>query len=1311
MADQLADILNSVSTDPQGAVAPSAPTWAAKALQLLTQGQRTAGNIGISLADAVSGGPLRRDTMRAIQGGDASFPEMRTYAGQAARIPTDIVGGALMLPNLPNAVTELATDRDQSSWRIDPLMDAFENVHQKGQDVGQAIAGKPLNDSLLEGSPTDLGASWTRLIAGAAIPIPGSWQAKMTNGLQKVSGGNAAAQMAAKTATTTMEMLTPLTLNPKAVAPNIVASAAIAPALEIAVANHENAKEQIAAGSEQAKGALDVAAQGAQEVRNAKAIQASILPVTTGDDTTDAVIGASLLGAAVFSQMKFNIAGRVLNGTKKAVTSYDPNNVLEKTEMPWSTLIEQQYIKRAASSEEAFKQVLKSQNAPDVEARVTAIKESNSMRTGAAVDTRLKSFYNDGTLPDSRHSAQPLNDLYVRYGQLPEQDKGLLDYALISQREIDTRRINKVAFDLYDTDTRDLLNYVNTAKANPAVKQLFDDYLATTRVLGNYMEEQRRFTPGEIKQFRNKNPNYVATNITDPSGNWLSQRTPGQFKGLKTFEEMGSPMRLLPQYVDEVVRSTEGKKMQRDFFNEFMHAKGRNDPYAQKLIGRTLTDAPPKESKDLFVHWRNGRGESRWTEVTDVAVRNSVRGATNPSALQIHKGFGKATRWYESGAVGTAAAVTGNIFAPKSYLYARTFGSVFRPEGVATSPLDKLVQEITQRTIGKKIGVPEPFTAMPMDIFNMARGVQAVFIQRGAVALRNSVIKGGPLAKMYDGVRPYVPMGPQTAQAAADALATMYKKTGAAMLQRDGLLGPGTFASVDPALSYRQAESVLRAKGVWGWMGETGTFIGDVLHAITTAPAITTKQLNKNLPKSQVNNAIRNMSGDPGAAGAYRNADTLAASVNTIPWMNIFLQSGFRMVSGGKKNIAGAAAGIMGTAVMPEVMLSLWNATAGPEYVDYAYTQRPAELQASSFYIAIPGADPAEGVEIPVDPWLRPFKTVGQVLATSYLGLLDGSFFSPDNEMIQQAGRDMVLHQHKETFKGALSQTLSPPVPGFVQGAAGLADLDMRSWWDIRKRGEKLNAGFSDAQGPKGAMFLEHYGFGHLQDLLKGLGAQAGATVYTMLDDTLTRRFGENYGRNEENQSWSESIKQGVAANAKMNLKKSGEMLGTASLFDHARAISPSMESAGVLVQEKLNGLRSISEGFKTGTQSGNATDMTGKKERGWQELLGTGPIGPRDEVMAIVAQRASEVYQELSTAYSGARKDLYAQRQSVSTSSRYSPQNKRYIMNEIADEIIQMDRKMLVDIERAEAVISNQLGVPVKFDKVKMNKGQEQFK
>lgn len=1311
MADPLAEILNRVNANPQVAPPVQMPQahWSAKLLGAL--GDLASNSSLFNLPKyAVNVVTQPEETL------NKAVDQTRMEAGQLARVPTDVVGGITVLPNLPDTLSQVIAGK--KIGRFETLDSAADAIHSAGQSVGEAIAGKPLNDSLIRGTPEELGASWMRLLTGAALPIPGTWQAKMSSALQKVSSGNAAADAIAAGAVKTMEVLTPLTLNPKAVVPNVAIASTIAPALELAVANHQQAAADLQKGSEATKGALDVAGQGAMEAREASAqrtIQAGMLPSITGDDTTDAIISAGLLSAAVFAQGKYNIAGRILKGTKKALTSYDPKNPLDATELGTWDLFEQQARNRNRGMEVSLEKALKERKAPNVKQQVNDFAESSAMRTGASVDTRMKSAFIYGELPDSAVKIRPINDWYVLHGQLDDAEKQLLDRALIAHRERDTRKIQKVWHDLYTTNTRDLEAYITQARANPRIRYLMDDYLETNRALAKYMDEQKRFSSKEIKQFQSMNPNYVAANITKDGGRWLDRREVKMNGGLDSFEKIGSPSQLWPQYIDEVFRSTEGKKIQRDFLSEMIRGKDAGFAYESKLIGRTVSEKPAGNSAGYFVHWRNSRGESRWTEVNDAAVRDSLNNATNPTALQLHKGLASVTRLYESGAVGTAAAVTGSVFAPKSAIYARTFGSAFRPKGIATSPLDKFMQTLTNG----KMGVPEPFTALPMDIWNAVNGVAAVLIQRGAQSLHNSVLRQGPVARSLDAILPAIPIGPNTAKAAADGLATLYKRSGAHELQQRGLIGPGTFMSVDPALSYREAEKVLRANGLMGGLRETSTFVSDILHAITSAPAVTTMQLNRGKNVKEVSNAIRNMSGDPGASGAFRNASGAAAVVNFIPWGNIFIQSGFRLIDGFKKNPSGAVAGITTTAMMPELMSGMWNASLGAEYVDYQYMQRTPDQVASSIYIGIPGRLPSEGVEIPIDPWLRPFKGVAAYLGGAYLGLLDGSLYKPENSLQLQAIKDAVNHrflgspmENGTLPNSIMAQTIMPPVPGPLAAAGAMAGVQVRNWNDVRPLSEKHNAGFTEGTGPKGSMFLDKWGPAHLEDIVRGIGAQFGANVYTMLNETLTRRFSEQLGRNETNQSPKEAVKQGFIANVEQKLKDSGRMFGTGSLFDNALAISPAVEAAGTLVSGKLDGLRKAQEAFAASTLPGGTSQtVIGDKKRGFQEYMGVAPVDAPDDTLNVLGREATRIYQELSTAYGGARKDLFDQRQSIAQSSRYSPQLKRYMMNEIADQIIQLDRRMLVDIERREAVISQQLGVPVKFDKLNLNRGSEQFK
>lgn len=1338
MADPLAEILNRINANPQSetVTSPQQPPWAMKALNAVLNVQKrsieTVPRIAASLLDAATLGPVRRDAVRATQEGDASFPESRTYAGQGARVVSDVVAGAVNFPNLPALLSDVVGGPKLP--QSDMLGEAAEEIHKKGKSVGESIAGRSLNDSLLDGSTTDLGASWVRLIAGAAIPIPGSWQAKMASGLQKVSAGNATVDTIAAGATKALEILTPLTLNPKMVTPNIVVASAIGPALELAVANHEQAAASIKAGSEQVKGALDVAGQGATEVRDASAVrtvQAGMLPSVTGDDTTDAVIGASLLGAGVIAQMKFNIAGRALTGAKSAMsgvkaglTGYDPTNAFDKTNVGFLDLLETQGGNRNLPMAVTLGKSLRERNTPDANAREVQFREMAAMRSGPSVTTRMETFVRDGQLPDSIIKVKAPSDHYaVRV--TPEQEQ-LIDRTLLSIRELDTRRIHKVPFDLYNTPTRDLEAIVRAGRADPTVSALVDDYLATNRKLGKYMGDQARISRTEMNKFFAQNPNFVASNLKQrdgTQGRWINPRNVKANEGLETFEELGSPRQLWPQYWDEVIRSTEGKKVQREYLMEMRTAARNGDKTARDIIGRELDHPPPHNTEGYYVHWRDALGNSKWTEIKDAAVRHSLQDVTNPAALQMHKGLFDMwkrlpfTRVYETSAVGVPAAATGSQFATTSAKYTAQFGAAFRPKGIAASPLDKWMQDLTEHYTGKRVGIPgEVLSAVPHHIYNATNGIIAVLAQRGSMAIRNSLIRDGIVGKGLNAVLPQLPIGPNTAQAVADGMNTLYKKSIAAQLQNRGIMGPGTMMSVDPALSYKNAEQLLRSHGVIGKFKEAGTFVQDILHAITSAPAHTMHQLNKGRVHPDVlANAVRTMSGDPGASGAYRNAKWAAHLTNTIPWGNIMAQAGYKALRGFRENPKGAVGGIVNVAAIPTSMSVMWAAAAGPEYLDYLLNQRTPDRLASSIYIAIPGMDPEQGAEITMDPMLSPFIAMSALTTAANLGMLDGSIYRPENAPLRDAIVDLTMHRahfgKDGVGRSVLGRAVIPPMPGPLQAGGAALGAPVRSFIEeARPRDNKHRGGFSEGEGPRPETYMNMYGPAHLEDIVRGLFTTMGVNILHMLDDTFTARFSGDMGRNEPNQGWKEAAQKGFISNFSQNARDS--MKEATPLFDSFLAISPAKEASAVRIQEKLQGLRSVMEAYGSSTLPGGAPQtVTGNKKTGQMPYTGVAPIGARDEIIQRIGLEAGRIYREIGSLQQASIKQLHDDRSSIAQSNKFGPAEKRALMNERAMEIIERNRRLLADIERQESIISRNLGVPVKFDKLNLNKGSEQFK
>lgn len=1324
MADPLAEMLNRVGASPQTAqpIQPVEPHWT----------QKLANALG---AVAQYGNPVTAPIAYLKEALNGTFVQNeRERVGQLARIPTDVVGGALSLPNLPDTLSQVFGG--PKIGRIDALDTASDAVHETGKNIGEAIAGKPLNDSLIEGTPAELNASWARLLAGAAIPIPGSWQAKMSGALQKVSAGNATVDAIASTAAKTMEILTPLTLDSKAAVPNIAIAGTLAPALELAVANQQQAKADVKAGGEQVKGALDVAAQGAKEARDATAqhvVQAGMLP-STGDPITDIAIGTSLLGATVLAGARFNMMGRVFKNADKAET-------YNSTRLGFLDKLESQGGDRVLPLSKTLGEVLNSQGNPSAETQRIRFREESASRQGASVDMRLQSVYTDGTLPDSKLKFEPIQNLFSERKNLSEEEQALLGRAILSTEERNYRLTHKMQrANLLDVETQELEANINQARANPRMNYLMDKYFETTSNLNKYMPEQGRMTLKEANDFKKNNPYIVASRVLDTNGGegrWLN---PSLVKknngtGFRTFDDMGDPYLFLPRYIDEVVRSTEGKKIQRDYFIPMIRARDAGDPIAKEILGHTIDKPPSGESAGLYVHWRDPSGNSKWTRVNDSYVRAAAHDVTNPSALQLHKGLGDIladaasglpygvgkpvgllrSKMYQDAAVGASAAVTGSPFSPVSLKYTATSSSAMRPAGIASGPIDKIIQDMTQDFFGKKIGLPGAgYAEMPWHIFNAAESIRAMLMQRGAGALRNSIIQDGPLSKLFN------VMGPNTAEATANALASAYKRHAASDLRQSGIMGPSAYMSIDPALAFKQAEQMVRG----GVLKETGQFVLDMLHAVTSAPALTMYKANKEMlndvnSKARLMNAIRTMSGDPGASGLYSGVvgKGIAHTVNTIPWANSgLIQPGFKLLRSFRENPQGTVAGIFNIAVVPAIVTTLWNASQGPDYADHQFNIRPPERTASHYYIGVPGKAPDQGVEFALDPAFRPFKILGEMLAGHILGIANGELFGPENEVALNAVRHMSQHRWGSLGpdsipRAAINQAIMPPVPNIVQLPFAMAGMPIRDWLgEATPRNDKQQSGFTEGAGPQGQSFMHKYGPAWLEDALRSIGAMAASNIYHMLDDTLTRRFSGDMGRSEPNQSTSDALYGGVVQNFGRNLRNSAKE-GT-PLFNSYLSISPSKESAAVAVKEKLDGLRKFAEAYGSATMpGGNPQDFAGNKRIGFTEYTGISPMQPQDAVMAALGREAGRIYQQLSTVHGASIKALYEDRQSIQSSNKFSPDEKLGKMNARAYEIVMRERALLADIERYENGISANLGVPVKFDKMNLNRGSGQFK
>ena len=1341
MADQLADILNRISANPQGGAAPARsvlPEWAQRLSGTIDSWNAGATRVANSLDEAINAGNPTNVIKNYINDPAKAWADERRTAGQLARVPADIVQGALALPNLPDTVTRLATGGEKGVGRFESLDTIGEKVHDVGKQVGESIAGQPLNNELLSGTPEEKASNWARLFASSAIPMmPGSWQAKMADAAKKVSAGNAVAEAALKTAGTALEVLSPMAVTTKAIPASVIGAGVVAPALEMVVENHIKAQESLKAGQEQSKGALDVAAQGAKEAREAdvqRTVQAGMLPSITGNDTVDA-IGVGVLGAAVLIGGRYAMAGRALKAQKSA----DP--------FGWTHLkkIDQDVAEASDRTLPLWKSVGNvERNQGNTSANVIEmrIKEDTARRSGMSSNVRQEVFMITGELPDSKIKVNPPDNLFAGLGRLEQADPAryqTLIRGMIAQREIDTRNITKQWHDLSDIDSRELGRYVAAMRADPELALYSTQIKQLMNALADYTAEGTRFAKREVKAFKSQNPNFIPTTKVAKDGSqgrWLNPRNITESnRGLKTFEEIGDPIKNIPSYIDEVIRSTEAHKSKRDTLLPLIKAHNRGNSLAKKLIGDTTRTKPPTETEGLYVHWRDVHGESAWTRVNDSFLRRSLHDMANPTALQLYKGLGdiiadafqkvpiaKQLTWLlrtssqQQMNVGVPAALSGSPFALTSLKYTAVPSSIMRPPGIASGPFDKFVQDTTQKVLGKRIGLPGAgYLEMPWHILNAVEGVRGVFYQRGAQALKHGIVAPGPISKHL------ALLGPGAAQEAADAATKRFNKSAAYELKQSGIMGPSTWMSVDPANTRRNVEELLKKNA----FGEFGQIILDMLHAIASAPATTALKANKHLlddpvTKARLMNSIRTMAGDPGSSGLFGAGRgpvgagvgrAAAHVVNTIPWGNSgLIQPFFKLVDSFRTHPKSVAAGLFTGVIAPTIISTYLTAAQGPEYSDHQFNIRPPDRVASHWYFPIPGMAPDQGAELVVDPGMRMFKLMAEVLAGEMMGIASGILFKPEMAAQYRAVQDMIGKRRGEVAKEMINQSLMPALPNLVTFPAAAFGVPVRDWFgDARPRNEKIQQGFTEGSGPSGASWMDRYAPAWVEDITRALGGLAMSNALKMFDDTMTARFTNDIGRNEENATWKEAWRQGVNQNFKANLRNT--MKEATPLFDSYLAISPSKEASAITVQEKLNGLRKFKDAYASATNPGGTPAMRGNNKVGQEPYSGVAPIAAPDILTQQLAQAASQVYQDLSSTHGARIKSLYEDRNSISQSSKFSPDNKRGKMNARAYQIIQQNRALLADLERYESSLSAMFGVDIKFDKLNLNQGQEQFR
>lgn len=1296
--DSLADALNRVSADPQAASPTPQKSWL----------RRTYDYVADTNLNSLSEALLRINPVTSLPllAKDASegklIENLRTQLGSVSQVPTDVVAGVTALPGLAGLISGAVGG---PSFGEGSLKTAADIRDWGKENIGEPIAGRELPEDLLRGTPADMAASWQRQLASAVIPLPIAKLSKFTTGVDKID-------TAVNTAARTLEVLTPLAINPtsRTVAANVAVQGTLAPLLEAGVdAYLKGVQEKMDVA--RIEGETDMV-DGAIDGRVVKPVQAGY---STGNDAADLAILGGIGAAGLFAGYRSNLVKRIADGWTRATTGYTPNLPEDASTLGWATKAKQDKLYNMEGQVESLTRAFKA-GGYDTEG-VERFAEQAAQRSGPGVNVRLGTFQTDGKFMDTAIKATPFNDFVTKVRMLGEEGSPMrkeLAQVLHAAQELDIRKRlvnhalygrtttpgNVQRFNLYDHTTKELEDIVNAGMAKPEIKEVADTWYDYVRKFGEYTVAKRRFEPKEVSEFLTNNPRYVPpTGVKH--GEFLNDRdiiknNAPDARGLRTFEELGDPVNLMPRYVDEVFRSTEGKAIQRDWMLMMKHMAAQGNPVAKDMLGRDVKLSG--EATSRMIKWRDQYGKNQFQEINDAVVRNSLRDVTNPTALQMSHGWASAfTRLFQSGAVGPLSIAQGTFFAPTSALYNATVGTVTRaPKGVAKGWLDRVVQDAT----GGKLSVPGDWLTLAPDAAVRAMAnVGAVIAERGANALHNSVLKNGLLTKMAS---------PAALESTSQAMRNWYQKTALYNMQEAGLMGPAGFNAVDRSLMYNVGKDVMTPPNP---IKSGYRFIDDIMHAISVSPAMSIMAMNKKLMKNpdeawKVSAAIRNMAGDPGRSGAFRNSPFQATAVTGTPWGNVFLQSSSAMYDSFKKQPIKTMTGIFNGTFMPAAAATMAVAALGPEYARYMFLERPIDKQASSIYIPNPNAPPDEGWEIPIDPLLRPFKAMAEAIVGAHYGLFSGELFKPENADMQEALKEMVQFRQdpfspltEGTISNAVAfQTFVPPVNPLIAGAGAAMGVNLRNYGDARVVQGNRQAGFTEGTSPDPSADTL---FGHqmpamIEDIVRAVGANGAAAIYnffTGIDKDV---------RGDESQGVEpKSLAQALGYQGKewkTRFADSTQALGSGALFGNFRALSPSSEAAARVVKQKLDTMKEIAEAYTATFDKNGEKMMFGNKRTGLETPLGRMNAAAQDPETAMFAQEVKMFYSKLQPTLQEI-KTAYQQRQSLQADTRETPLMRRELMNQQSERIIDLNRRMLMDIQRFETVQSMRYGRKITLD------------
>lgn len=868
----------------------------------------------------------------------------------------------------------------------------------------------------------------------------------------------------------------------------------------------------------------------------------------------------------------------------------------------------------------------------------------------------------------------------------------------------------KHAFNTFDPTNgivktfKDLSGDIRKGMADPDIARLINSYKDVTRQSLRYMLEQKAITKKEFIDLARFHPNYFPVRV---EGKHMS---PLELSSIGGRLHRGDPISELFPFIEETVRSVANTKLKTAFVEDVLARAKAGDVRAKELVGRTdiRADQINKHNKDKLTIWRDKAGNPHVVEFRDPLVRHALSGNAGTAAVRMTEGAMKAfafpARMTEQVNTGPLTAFVGSAFAPIGAAYGTGAVLINRPAGTVAGVIDRAFQDVSKSLIGKPIGFRGDPTFILQVGQQMLANSTAILAKNAAgaieAAMKTSWMKGASSNASLD--------------ALAKSMSNFYKASTVHAMEQRGLYGGATPTVTRTAPTMKELENALSPTvfASEGWKN-TRNFVHDILGAIGNAPqAAYYKQNLGRMPIGNLTTRTRNVLGDPAKSGlATSGVGKFGVGMTTVtPWGNVAVQSLVALAESFKKNPHGTAWAVVATVGIPSMLISNWNAVAGPEYVKYQFMTRTPDQAAGSHYVAIPGLPPEQGLEIPVDQPMRPFKVLTDILYGFQTGLADGSLFKPENERMKESFIDAMKTRY---YGGPMSNAMSaavgsalPPLPSMLNVATAALGFDQvgRNYVDSPTSITPVKgAGATDSTSKT----VDNKWFGmnvsaEFEAVFNSLGGQVARAV----SDTLTGAFGGSA------QGLSSSdIKSDMGEKFGMRVDKSTRMFG--GLWGRAtNTISPSQEAVSRSLQEQKEGLLKLEAASeKLRSAFGSGETLTGAKSRGFDALTGPGPVQFKDAEMKELAWRAQYFMNRYNVQYAGKIKSLYEERNSALSSEKLSPRIKQEMVNGISKEIIEMNHKALSAVEQWKWLMSKQFNRDIDLRKIKLGEPITQFK